>query len=271
MLMTCLLTPTQSRASEYDLGLIEPVNLDRDKSAWVILDARPLDEWRKGHLPGAISFNWKDYTDNSDVSYRIKPANKLAKALGQMGIDENAPIVVYGDVDTSWGGEGWAVWALTWIGHKGPLRLLNGGIDAWRDSALPLVSATTTQKRNPLNYQVSVRSNLNIGTAELIRRADEITLIDNRSWLEWVMGHLPNAVRVPWNDLYTGQDNRPISPADYRELLKDKGVPQDKPVVFYCTGGIRSGYAWLIHQLSGFSDGSNYEGGTEAWDKLSSP
>lgn len=271
MLMICLLIPAQSLASEYDLGLIEPFGLDQDKNSWVILDARPMDEWSKEHLPGAIPFSWKDYTNNSDVPYRIWPANELAEVLGQKGIDENTPIVVYGDADTSRGGEGWTIWALTCIGHKGPLRLLNGGIDAWRDSSLPLVSGTTTQKRNPLSYQISERKELIIPMADLVQQIDRVTLIDNRSGWEWFWGHLPNAVHIPWKDLFDGQDNRPISPAAYRNLLKDKSVPQDKPIVFYCSGGIRSGYAWLIHQLAGFSNGRNFEGGTEAWDKLSSP
>lgn len=39
----------------------------------------------------------------------------------------------------------------------------------------------------------------------------------------------------------------------------------NRELVFYCTGGVRSAYAWLIHQLCGSLPASNFEGGTEAW------
>jgi thiosulfate/3-mercaptopyruvate sulfurtransferase len=36
-------------------------------------------------------------------------------------------------------------------------------------------------------------------------------------------------------------------------------------VVYYCAGGIRSGYAWLIHHLAGLPEAVNFEGGMEEW------
>ncbi len=40
----------------------------------IILDARSPDDYNKGHIPGAFSFYWEDYTGVSDkkVPYRIK-------------------------------------------------------------------------------------------------------------------------------------------------------------------------------------------------------
>jgi thiosulfate/3-mercaptopyruvate sulfurtransferase len=40
-----------------------------------------------------------------------------------------------------------------------------------------------------------------------------------------------------------------------------------KPVVYYCAGGIRSAYTWLVHELAGLPDARNYEGGMAAWQK----
>jgi thiosulfate/3-mercaptopyruvate sulfurtransferase len=55
-----------------------------------------------------------------------------------MGISEGSTIVVYGDADSSWGGEGWVLWVLDYLGHKGKLLLLNGGIRAWVKEGFPL-------------------------------------------------------------------------------------------------------------------------------------
>jgi thiosulfate/3-mercaptopyruvate sulfurtransferase len=39
----------------------------------VILDARPKKVWSDGHIPGALSFSWENYTrvDERGVPYRI--------------------------------------------------------------------------------------------------------------------------------------------------------------------------------------------------------
>ena len=74
-------------------------------------------------------------------------------------------------------------------------------------------------------------------------------LIDVRSVGEYMGGHLPNAVNIPLNEI----------PNRINEIA------QDKPVVFVCASGNRSGDAvnWLTHQ--GFSNVHNLQGGTMMW------
>jgi thiosulfate/3-mercaptopyruvate sulfurtransferase len=102
--MMCL----SGSVSAANLGLIEPAVLNGEQAKWVVLDARPKAEWQAGHIPGARSFCWENYTrtDEKGVEYRVLPPQQLAAALADMGIDEKTPVVVYGDADTSWGGEG---------------------------------------------------------------------------------------------------------------------------------------------------------------------
>jgi thiosulfate/3-mercaptopyruvate sulfurtransferase len=250
-----------------ELGLIEPHELRHTISDWVILDARPKSEWMAGHIPGAISFSWEDYTrtDGYGVPYRVWPPQELASALGKMGIGENTPVVIYGDADRSWGGEGWDCWVLSWLGHKGPIRLLNGGIQAWRNNNFTTTSGNDKKPSKPVRYKYASNQQLDISTADLARQKDSLALIDTRSFLEWIRGHIPGAVHISWTDLYSGKDRRPLQPEEFKNLLKKHGVGMNKPVVYYCTGGIRSGYAWMVHQLSGLPSARNYEGGFEAW------
>ena len=265
--MTGLFLSIYGTASAYDLGLIEPQVLHHDSYSWVILDARPGSQWLDGHLPEARSFCWEDYTgtDDKKIPYRVWPPEKMAKALGQMGIDENTPVIVYGDADKSWGGEGWTCWVLTWLGHQGPIRLLNGGIQAWKSNDFPLVEGGAAGKATPLGYKIKIRAEVGITTEELQKQGANLLLIDNRSTFEWLKGRLPDATHIRWTKFFTGKDRRPIDPNVMRRLMKQHGIPNGKPVVYYCTGGIRSAYAWLLHELSGLAPARNYEGGTEAW------
>ncbi len=255
-----------------DLGLIEAQILHEDLSKWVVLDARPKSEWLKGHIPGAISFSWEDYTrtDESGVPYRVWSPEEISAELGRMGIDENTPVSVYGDADKSWGGEGWACWILSWLGHKGPVRLLAGGIQAWRNNNFSSRDGIEQKTLRPVHYDFQLNPGIDISPAELQHQKSSLVLIDTRSTLEWFRGRIPGAVHIPWDDFFSGKERRPLSPDALRKLLGKHGVNTKKPIVYYCTGGIRSGYAWLVHQLSGLPAARNYEGGFEAWKKLSS-
>lgn len=201
-------------ASAYDLALIEPVILNRDLSAWVILDARPRSQWLAGHVPSARSFCWEDYTKTDDkrIPYRAWPPEAMARVLGKMGFNEKTPVVVYGDADKSWGGEGWSCWVLTWLGHQGPIRLLSGGIQAWGDHSYPLAVGSGQEKASPVNYKIQLRPEVHITTEEIEEHKSGLVLVDTRLTLEWLRGHLPEAIHIKWQDFYTGKNRRSIAP-----------------------------------------------------------
>jgi thiosulfate/3-mercaptopyruvate sulfurtransferase len=255
-----------------DIGLIEAQALNRNIAEWTILDARPKSEWMSGHIPGALSFSWEDYTstDEHGIPYRVWTPQEIAKALGGMGIDEKTPIVVYGDADKSWGGEGWDCWVLSWIGHSGPIRMLNGGIQSWKNNRCSLKSGEENMKRKHVEYKFKLNPSIDITTSDIEDQKNNIVLIDTRSTLEWFKGKIPGAVHIPWDDFFSGRERRPIHPDALKSLLSKKGVNTKKTIVYYCTGGIRSGYAWFVHQISGLQPARNYEGGYVAWKRLKS-
>jgi thiosulfate/3-mercaptopyruvate sulfurtransferase len=259
--------PLRSIAYGSTLGIIGAYDLHKNPSGWIVLDARPKSEWTAGHIPGALSFSWEDYTrtDEQGIPYRVWQPQALAKALSAMGIAENTPVVVYGDADKSWGGEGWTCWVLSWLGHKGPVRLLAGGMQSWRANAFPVVAGAEKRNIKSVRYNVNLDPSLDISTAEIEKKRSGLVLVDTRSTLEWFRGRITGAIHIPWDDFYSGKDRRPLSPDALMKLLQKNGVDTRKPIVYYCTGGIRSGYAWMVHQLAGLPPAKNFEGGYEAW------
>ncbi len=252
-----------------DLGLIDAAALKGNTSKWVILDARPKAEWEAGHIPGAIQFSWENYTrtDVKGVKYSSFSPQELAIALGVLGIDEKSPVAVYGDADKSWGSEGYDVWLLSWLGHKGPIRLLNGGIQAWRNQNLPLTKGPEKTAGKKARYQVNLKPQYIVSTEDVQNGKGSYTLVDVRSTFEWIKGRIPGAIHIPWDDFHTGKDHRPLSQAELKKLLAKNGVDTSKPVVYYCLGGVRSAYAWTIHQLAGLPEAKNYKGSWAAWEK----
>ena len=253
-----------------DLGLITPIDLAKENS-WIILDCRPAKLYNKNHLSTALLFSWEDFTetDRDGVKYRILPPDELAEKLGKLGISEKSKIVLYGDADKSWGGEGWGAWLFTRLGHQGPVRLLDGGISAWKQAELPMEKGGQREIKKTA-YSVDLKSGANITVQELLDHGDQYTIIDVRSSLEWLRGHVPDAIHISWKKFYQGPYRRPLSSKQLKKMFANHGANLDKPVIYYCTGGIRSGYAWLVHELSGLGMAKNFEGGIEAWNKLGS-
>ena len=256
-------------AAAADLGLIDAATLKGNPAPWVILDARPRADWEAGHIPGALSFFWDNYTrtDEKGVQYSTFTPRELAVALADMGIDEKTPLVVYGDADKSWGGEGYDVWLFSWLGHKGPVRLLNGGIQSWNNLNLPLVKGAEKSTAKKARYKVELKPHCSISTEEIQMQKGAYTLVDVRSTFEWIKGRITGAVHIPWEDFYTGGDRRPLPPQELKKLLAKHGVDSSRPVVYYCLGGVRSAYAWTVHQLAGLPEARNYRGGWAAWEK----
>jgi rhodanese-related sulfurtransferase len=76
----------------------------------------------------------------------------------------------------------------------------------------------------------------------------EAVLIDVRRDYEWEAGRIEGARHVEMNDLTASADT----------------IPRDRPVIFYCRGGNRSGMAAEAFRLAGY-DAYNMEGGLSAW------
>ena len=252
-----------------DLGLIDAAALKGTATKYVILDARPKADWEAGHIPGAIQFSWDSYTrtDAKGVKYSSFPPQELAAAFARLGIDEKTPLVIYGDADKSWGSEGFSVWLFTWLGHKAPVRLLNGGIQAWRAQNLPLVTDVEKPAASKARYQYDLKSQYIVSTEDVQKGKGAYSLVDTRSTFEWIKGKIPGAIHIPWEDFYTGKDRHPLPAAELKKLLAKHGVDTTKPVVYYCLGGVRSAYAWTVHQLAGLPEAKNYKGSWAAWEK----
>jgi len=251
------------------LQFLEATTLEQNPTAWMILDARPRKVWQEAHIPGAFSFSWEDYTktDAAGIPYRILPPAELSAALGALGITEQTALLIYGDADSSWGGEGWLCWALAWLGHQGSVRVLNGGIQQWKGLGYGVTNLESAPPAPAARYQVKLQPELNISAAEISAQQDKFVLVDTRSTVEWVLGRIPKAIHINWKDFFHGSDNRPLGREELQRLLQDNGVATDRKVVYYCTGGVRSGYTWMVHQLAGLPTAVNFEGGIEEWNR----
>lgn len=263
-----VLVETDWVASHLKDAAIRVVEVDVDTTAY-----------EQGHVPGAVGWNWN--TQLCDTLVRdIVPANKLEELLGNAGIDNNTPIVLYGD-NNNWFAA-WAFWQLKIYGHE-DVRIMNGGRKKWLAESRELSKETPSYPRK--NYKtkppdLSLRAFLpEVQKAMEQKRA----MVDVRSPQEFTGeilappglpetcqrgGHIPGAKNIPWAKA-CNEDGTFKSFEELRQLYATQGITPDKPVIAYCRIGERSSHTWFVlKHLLGYPDVKNYDGSWTEWGNL---
>jgi rhodanese-related sulfurtransferase len=87
-----------------------------------------------------------------------------------------------------------------------------------------------------------------------LAESHDADVIDVRRDYEWEAGRLPGARHIEVNELTAHVDS----------------IPKDRPVVFYCRSGNRSGMAAAAFREAGY-DAHNMAGGITAWAEAGLP
>lgn len=92
---------------------------------------------------------------------------------------------------------------------------------------------------------------LDAGAFNALTENPDTIVVDMRNHYEYEVGHFESAIEIP-SDTFRAQLPMAV------EMLKDQ---KDKPIVMYCTGGIRceKASAWMLH--NGFKQVYHLEGG----------
>ncbi|MBV8781886.1 MAG: sulfurtransferase [Phycisphaerae bacterium] len=237
--------------------------------------------YAKGHIPGAIGWNWQ-----SDLNDRVRrdiiTPQAFAELNRQAGIRPDDTVVLYGD-NNNWFAA-WALWQYKYYGHK-DVRLLNGGRKKWELEKLPLATDPAkpaaksdypipTPDESVRAYRRDVEAIVGRNSSNLVdvRSPDEFTGKINAppgmSETAQRSGHIPGARNIPWAK--TANDDGTFKNADeLRDLYKTAGIDAAKPTIAYCRIGERSSHSWFVLKyLLGYPNVRNYDGSWTEWGNL---
>jgi len=215
------------------------------------------EEYAKGHIPRAR------YVDLDAAlagppgpggRHPLPDPEVFGAAMRAAGVDQDADVVLYDD----WNGWGpaRAWWLLRWAGHR-RVRVLDGGLAAWKAAGLPL----STEEPAPGNGDFAPRPGAlpvldAVGAAELARRG---VLLDARAGeryrgetepIDPVAGHIPGALSAPTTE-NTDADGCFLPAAVLAERFAALGARPGAEVGVYCGSGVSAAHEVLALAVAG--------------------
>jgi thiosulfate/3-mercaptopyruvate sulfurtransferase len=250
--------------------LIEPTQLAQPDVAkkFVVLDARNIAKYKKGHVPQA---RWVDHEQWAKAFDHGKDAEGWGKRIGGLGIGSGSRVVVYDDSFSKDAARIW--WILRYWGIE-DVRLLNGGWADWKAGKHPTEDAETLP--TPLKFEAKARPDRLATKEQLLDslKGGKLQIVDARSEKEFCgvekltnkrAGAIPGAKQLEWIDLIDKQTHRFKSASNLRTLFEQAGITLDKPTATHCQSGGRAAVMAFGMELMGAKDVSNYYPSWSEW------
>ncbi len=232
--------------------------------------------YRAGHIPGAVYVDLERHLSapSGPGRHPLPDPATLAAAMGELGIGDSHDVVAYDDRGGAVAARLW--WLLRHMGHA-RVRVLDGGLTAWRAAGQPVTSQVAAHP--PATLTVRPRPDEIIERSELRAALGDVVLVDARSGERYrgedepvdpVAGHIPTAVSAPY-EANLDADLRFLPAADLRARYATLGVGGDREVVAYCGSGVTACHDLLAMAVAGFGGARLYPGSWSDWAAVGYP
>ncbi len=238
--------------------------------AVAVVHAGTRTEYDAGHLRGARFLPFTSIALSSDgLSTQLPPVAHVDSVLESIGISDGQHVVLYGQPLVA----ARALVTLERVGLRGRVSILDGGIDAWRESGREVSYEAATPTRGtftpaPLDNVVDapwiMANREKAGIRVLDARAPEFHQgLSPGSTAR--PGRIPGARNVPFSsltaELTTFRDRGKI-----RKLFEQAGVAKGDTVVTYCHIGMQASLLYTAARSLGIPV-RIYDGSYEDWAK----
>ncbi len=241
----------------------------------LILDARGEEEYKKGHIQGAVPVMWQAFSNMTgqpgDENWgTIMEKDELSSKLSEYGISQDKKIVVYTS-PKGWGEDGRIVWMLKRAGFENAV-MLDGGYEYWSKKGYEV--SKDEMNIEPSDVEIAdLSDDTNISTEELNSLLGNSVIIDTREKDEYEGaakfgeargGHIAGAVNIVFNE-FLNSDGTLKSAGEIQTILDEKGIKKEDEIVTYCTAGIRSAHMQLVLDMMGYDNVKNYDASFYEW------
>jgi thiosulfate/3-mercaptopyruvate sulfurtransferase len=241
------------------------------KRGAILWDVRSVPEYRKGHIPGAVTIGDAGSVLRDPNTEDFIARDKIEKILGEAGIDLTKEIVVYGNRGSA--SANFGRYALQYFGAK-KTHVFHDGVEGWRAAGQPL--STEDHRLAPVKVTLAPNTAVSLTTQEMIAKLNSpnVQVVDARTIKEYLGedvrairgGHIPGAINIPyeqnWKDPDTPDKLARRQVADTagmslksRDELKQlySRLDPNKETVVYCQSGVRAAQTAQVLEDLGFN------------------
>ena len=237
-----------------------------------LLDARPPEEYRQGHIPGAVNLP-APATDSIEANRQgfPLPLDRAQELFRGAGINASSRVIAYDNQGNRFSAR--VFYVLEFFGHRN-VQVLNGGFPKWQREGRPTtINAPTVPSGD---FVAAARGEV-IATSEWVAQHltdAKVKVVDARSPEEFsgerVMGprggHVPGAVNVEWTRALDSGDAKTIlASAELQKLFAAARIKPKQEIVAYCQSGMRASLTYFVLRLMGYPRVRIYDGSWADW------
>lgn len=207
-------------------------------------DARA--DFAQAHIPGAVFLDLDAVSDtDSPLPHTLPSPAAFAASAGVLGLSDRDSLVVYDTAGLFSAARVW--WMLTIMGAT-DVRVLDGGLPAWRALGLPVEDGVPPRPEFAV-FSPRFDAPAVIGLEDVrLALTDGTQVVDARGAARFRgaapeprpgvrPGHMPGAVNLPYGSLLTANGTMKRGAA-LHAAFTDVGVDIDRPVVTTCGSGV---------------------------------
>lgn len=242
----------------------------------IILDVRRVEDYREGHIPGALSAFYGAWAYMKDGLFgSIPEKDDIEDTIRYIGINYDNWIVVTGCMDTprlSYQSARVAC-TLQYAGIEN-VALLDGGINKWIQEKKPL--SEKIEKRKASNFHGKYTGEVFAGKDYLKGKNGKRVLLDVRERefftgekkMDCVAkaGHIPGAFNMPTSCAFNA--DKTFKTKEELAVIVEATVGKDRTqaIVTYCdTGQCCPLWSYLLRQVLGYTNVRLYVGSMQEW------
>ena len=229
-------------------------------------------DFEQVRIPGAVFFDLDAVSDrSSDLPHMLPAPSAFAEAVGALGVSETDSIVVYDSLGLFSAARVW--WTFRLMGAT-DVRVLDGGLPAWRADGLPVETGVPAPPASAA-FRPSMKSAAVVDLpAMLSALTGDAQILDARPAARFRgeaaeprpglrSGHMPGALNVPFKSVLT-ETGALRRGNELAAVFEDAGVDLDRPLITTCGSGVTA--AVLTLALAELGHASQlYDGSWAEW------
>lgn len=241
-----------------------------------IVDIRKLEEFKEGHIPGALNAFYGVWAvKRGNLQNELPADDDLLDLINSLGIAGDSLVVVAGKTDnpTEQVNLTRVAWTLKYAGIEN-VAILDGAYNKWVAEKKPLTAETV--KPAPSTYKPVWNKSIVVDKTYVKKALGKAVIMDTRmpdfyfgvSKLDFVKraGHIQGAVSLPSPWIFTKEGT--FKSAGDLQAMASGTVGQDKSmeIISYCdTGRLCSGWWFALAEILGYKNVKSYDGSSEDW------